>query len=179
MLQTIHRTCLHDRIITKGEFDKLVVSHSIGTQTTYFLSKIHKDKEPVKLRPIISCTNGPTYTPSGYLDKLLQQRMKTIKSYLKSSKDLIQILKKQWYPPQAYLATLDIESLYINLLHEEYKTHKTFLLNLLKYVLKHNVFQFNNEIFSQLCGIPMGTKLAPTLATIYVGDCDEKFIQER
>ena len=57
--------------------------------------------------------------------------------------------------------------------------HKTFLLNLLKYVLKNNVFQFNNETFSQLCGIAMGTKLAPALATIYIGDLEEAFIQDR
>ena len=55
----------------------------------------------------------------------------------------------------------------------------TFLLNLLEYVLDNNVFQFNDEIFSQLYGIAMGTKLAPALATIYIGDLEENFIQSR
>ena len=55
----------------------------------------------------------------------------------------------------------------------------SFLQNLLRYVLENNVFQFNDEMFSQLCGIAMGTKLAPALATIYIGDLEEEFIQSR
>ena len=79
-------SCLQNRIITKGVFDKLVVPHNIETQTIYFLPKIHKN--PVKLRPIVSCTNGPTYTASGYIDRLLQPHMKMVKSYLKNSTHL-------------------------------------------------------------------------------------------
>ena len=90
-------------------------------------------------------------------------------------------------PPQSYLVALDIESLYTNIRHEEavasfkkiFEGHPqyTFLLSLLRYVLENNVFQFNDELFSQLCGIAMGTKLAPALATIYTGDLEEEFIQ--
>ena len=50
------------------------------------------------------------------------------------------------------------------------------MLDLLKYVLKNNVFQFDEYVFTQLCGIAMGAKLAPALATIYVGDTEEEFI---
>ena len=66
--------CLRDRVISKVEHDKLTAPHSIETQTMYVLLKIHKD--PIKLKPILSCTNGPTYTSSGYVDRLLQPHMK-------------------------------------------------------------------------------------------------------
>ena len=58
-------------------------------------------------------------------------------------------------------------------------THKTILLNLLVYVLENNVFQFNNEIYSQLYRIAMSTKLALTLASQPLGDLEEEFIQRR
>ena len=61
----------------------------------------------------------------------------------------------------------------------QFKSHpsKVFLLDLLKYVLKNSVFQFNVQFFTQLCGIAIGTKLAPALATVYIGDLGETFIE--
>ena len=57
--------------------------------------------------------------------------------------------------------------------------HKVFLLDLLKFVLKNNVFKFGDQVFAQLHGVAMGTKLAPALATIYIGDLEELFIESR
>ena len=31
-------------------------------------------------------------------------------------------------------------------------------------------------IFTQVCGVAMGTKLAPALATIYIGDLEEAYL---
>ena len=61
----------------------------------------------------------------------------------------------------------------------KYHPNKIFLLDLLKYVLKNNAFKFDNTIFMQLCGMAMGTRLAPALATIYVGDLEEAIIDNR
>ena len=115
--------------------------------------------------------------------------MRKVKSYIKNSTDLINILEELEVPPDAYLITLDIESLYTNISHDEAITtflkkfiqhpKKVFLLDLLKYVLKNNIFKFNNLTFTQLCGVAMGTKLAPALATIYIGDLEENFIKHR
>ena len=152
-----------------------------------FLPKLHKN--PLKLRPIISCTNGPTHTASALLDKLLQPYMKATKSYIKNSTDLIHILNHTKVPLEAYLITLDIESLYTNISHNEailsflriFAQHpqKVFLLDLLKYVLKNNIFKFDNLLFTQTCGLAMGTKLAPALATIYIGQIEETFLERR
>ena len=46
-------------------------------------------------------------------------------------------------------------------------------------MLKNNIFQFNNLTFTQICGIAMGTKLSPALATIYIGNLEEGFIKNR
>ena len=54
-----------------------------------------------------------------------------------------------------------------------------FLLDTLKYVLKNNVFKFDNMIFTQTCGVAMGTRLAPALATIYLGDLEEAYMETK
>ena len=56
---------------------------------------------------------------------------------------------------------------------------KVFLLDLLKYVLKNNIFKFDNLLFTQTHGIAMGTKLAPALATIYIGQVEEALLVSR
>ena len=179
--------CLGKRVINKVQYERLLLPEGIDTQTIYFLPKIHK--VPLKVRPIVSCTNGPTYTVSAYLDRLLQPHMRKVKSFLKKSTELIRILRTHKVPPQSYLITLNIESLYTNISHEEaiksllkrfkHDPHKVFLLYLLKYVLKNNVFKIGGQFFTQLHGIAMGTKLAPALSTIYIGDLEESFIESR
>ena len=74
--------------------------------------------------------------------------------------------------PHSYLASLDIKSLYMNIRFD--MPIKVFLkiftqqekfvlyLKLLKICYKkNNIFQFNGKIYHQICGIAMGTKLAP------------------
>ena len=73
--------CRRKGVISKVEFDRLHLPENTSTQTIYFLPKLHKN--PLRLRPIISCTNGPTHTASAFLDKLLQPHMKRTKSFLK------------------------------------------------------------------------------------------------
>ena len=89
----------------------------------------------------------------------------------KNSQALLEILSTLRIPKHSLLVTLDIESLYTNISHEEaiicfirkFKGHPliVFMLDLLKYVLKNSVFVFDNLIFAQLCGIAMGTKWVP------------------
>ena len=52
-----------------------------------------------------------------------------------------------------------------------------FLLDLLKFVLYNNTFRFDGKYFRQICGIAMGTKLAPALATIVVADLEEQYLR--
>ena len=153
----------------------------------YFLPKLHKC--PIKLRPIVSCTNGPTYTSTALLDRLLQPHMKATASYIRNSTDLICTLSHIRIPEKAFLITLDIESLYTNIGHNEaitsflkiFEQHpqKVFSLDLLKYVLKNNIFKFDNLLFTQTHGIAMGNKLAPAFATIYIAQVEEAFLDGR
>ena len=44
---------------------------------------------------------------------------------------------------------------------------------------KNSVLQFDNHVFAKICGIAMSAKLAPAIATVYVGDLEEVLIEER
>ena len=173
--------CLSDRVIDARTLDKLKLPTNTSTQSMYFLPKVHK--HPLKLRPIVSCTNGPTCKASGYLDNLLQPHMKRVSSYVQNSTEVVNTLSEMKLPKQTLICTLDIESLYTNVTHEQaisafarrFSSHPkfVFLLDLLKFVLSNNVFNFDGRLFSQTCGIAMGTKLAPALATIVIADLEE------
>ena len=85
--------------------------------------------------------------------------MKSVELYLRNLTDMISILQTLEVPPHAYLVTLDIESLYTNIAHEEaiasflkqFRHHpqKVFVHELLKLILKINVFQFNDYVFAR------------------------------
>ena len=49
-------------------------------------------------------------------------------------------------------------------------------LEILAFVRKNNVFSFNGEMYRQLYGMAMGTKLAPALATIYLAFLEEAYL---
>ena len=62
--------------------------------------------------------------------------------------------------------------------HREVKTapFNASLIDLLELVLTLNNFQFNEKSYLQIGGMAMGTKVAPSLANIFMADFEEKFV---
>lgn len=155
-----------------------------------FLPKLHK--KPVTVCPIVSCCLGPTGGVSAYLDFFFQPLMNSISSYLASSIELINTLTTSHFSSDCFLVTLDVSSLYTNISHEvavdtifhifshippsPYIPPIFILIELLIFVLKNNIFSFNQEFFIQLHGIAMGTKLAPSLATLFLPIIEDEYI---
>ena len=102
--------------------------------------------------------------------------------------DLVQMLNTE-NPKHSLLVTMDIESLCTNIsdeqaiisLFKKFKKHplKIIFLYVLKYLLKNNAFQFDGFTFTQTCGMAMGTKLAPDLAIMYIGNLEEEFLDNQ
>ena len=120
------------------------------------------------------------------MDQILQPYMKRVRSYCKNATHVVNILKNIRVPPTSYLASLDIESLYTNISFDMaidvflkiFANHCRLVLylDLLKFVLKNNIFQFSGRIYHQLCGIAMGTTMAPALASIVVAHFEEEYL---
>ena len=136
--------CMGDGVLDEYQYRRLTVPCDYQLPTIYFLPKIHK--HPLKLRPIVASFNSVTTNASRYLDKILQPHMKRTSSYCKNASHIVHILKHVQVPPNSYLASLDIESLYTNISFDmaievflkTFPGHprKIFYLDLLRFVLK-------------------------------------------
>ena len=172
---------------TTKEF--LTLPEQVRTQRIYFLKKIHKN--PFGIRPIVSGINGPTEKISAYLDYYLKPALSNIPTLLNNSQDLTIILENTSIPQDALLLTIDVSNLYLNIPQDEgtaacikalQETNnlpipKHHLEQLFDFVLKENVFSFNDKVFKQIQGTAMGTKMAPSYANIFMHEIEQGFLQ--
>jgi len=160
----------------------------------YILPKIHKDPLawtiPHRMpqgRPIVSDVESESYRISAYVESFLTPLSCRHRSYIKNSYDFIDKIKDLNISPNTYLVTGDITSLYTNMKHDitidsirkilnkypEPTRPDKYILKILDLILKNNDFEFNNEVFLQTCGCPMGKIIGPAAANIYLIDFDE------
>ena len=156
----------------------------------YLIPKVHKPQ--LAGRPI-SANHSWIFKPfSIYLDKLLLPFISTTPSYLRNSGDLIPTLRSIIPSDDLWFVTGDVESLYpsINLqdlqsllllkfpLIKEHATkaqvpfasslnRRAFTLLVRGLLLSQHVC-FNDRIFRQTTGIPMGTQASPQLANFFM-----------
>ncbi len=85
---------------------------------------------------------------------------------------------------------MDVEALYSNVPFEgglqaaEYylnqRAHQVpntaCLIDLMKLVLTHNYFLFGSDFFLQISGVSMGSKMAPSFASLFCGLFEEQFV---
>ena len=85
---------------------------AVRTQELYFLRKVHK--HPHRIRPISSCSSGPTEKLSGYLCKVLTPHLEDVISLVRNSQQVVQTLEALDLSAHrdVILVTLDVESLY-------------------------------------------------------------------
>jgi hypothetical protein len=55
---------------------------------------------------------------------------------------------------------------------------KELIIESLVFILDNNTFQFNNEFYRQIKGTSMGTKVAPTYATLTIGYLEQKLYNQ-
>ena len=110
--------------------------------------------------------------------------MQTLPSYIKDSKHIIFLLSKLKLPSNITLVTIDVSSLYTTIPQDEgteaclklISENRTLKSNipiealhiLFNIVLKGNIFKFHNQIYNQLTGTAMGTKMAPSYANCFM-----------
>lgn len=164
----------------------------------YMLPKIHKDPEkwskPHEIppgRPIVSDCNSETYYIAEYLDFYLNPLSVRHSSYLKDTYDFINKIKQLSIPPDSFLFTMDIDSLYTNInisegiqavknifiKYPDSKRPERELLELLNINLTRNDFEFNNKFFLQIKGTAMGKKFAPAYANIFMAEWEQAALQ--
>ena len=162
----------------------------VRTQRMYFLKKLHKT--PHGIRPIVSGCSGPTERVSSFLDHIIKPLVPTMPSYIKDSPHLISLLENTHIPSNAILVTIDVSSLYTNIPQDEgtnacldaieaaEASHipRNALRQLFDIVLRCNVFSFNGQIYQQIQGTAMGTKMAPSYANLFMDRFERAFLAQ-
>ena len=135
---------------------------------------------------MVSAVGCHTEKISAFVDHHLQPMTKELPSYVKDTTHLIKKLEAlPEIPADTILITMDVRSLYTNIPNEEGKQAiKDFfrarsrpgddmlskVINvLLTLILTLNNFIFNGENYIQTNGCSMGTKCAPSYASLYMG----------
>lgn len=151
----------------------------------YIIPKIHKS--PMTGRPLVPSHSYLTTALSSYVDFHLQKAIKAthIKNYiLQDSKTLINELNSLVLPSDCMIFTGDVSSLYTNIplssigqvtayLRKFNKTiyshNQCTALNIaMKFIMTHNFFVFNKQVYQQKAGVAMGTPCAPSFANLYL-----------
>ena len=155
-------------------------------QEFFTLTKIHK---PTLVgRPIISGCNGPKERILAFVHTLLQPISISQTSYLKDTTDFINFIENTKVRVNAFLVSMDMTSLYMNIPQEKDITtvcrayenfHKNnppiptqYIREMLRPILEENSFQFNGKNYLQIHGTAMGTKMAVAFANIFMADIE-------
>ena len=165
----------------------------------YLLPKIHKQPStwsvPFEIpagRPIVSDCGSETYQTAEYIEHFLNPLSIKHPAYIKDTYDFVNKIKEITVPQNAFLFSIDIDSLYTNIeteaglqavkeLFNKYPDNKRpdeELLELLSLNLTKNDFEFNNKFYLQTKGTAMGKKFAPSYANIYMALWEETALKK-
>lgn len=128
-----------------------------------------------------------------YLDTFLQTSVLNTKAYLKDTKSFLQLIGEINLAgkSQVYLVTADVSSLYTIFQHDDallalnwalsqrgdipYE-QKVFLRQALDFCLSHNYFWYDHKFYSQIRGVAMGARFAPSIANLFMGEWMDKCV---
>lgn len=174
--------------IHKSKLIKQACTKNTGEYIEYL------DPEDLKFRPIIAGPICETHRLSNLIDILLKPFVTNVKSYVRDDIDFLQYIPEK-VPTDSYLISFDVTSLYTNISHQlgvkaisywldkypnfiHHRFSKEFILKGLKIILENNNFNFNGKTYNQIKGTAMGTKCAPTYATLVLGFLEEKLYKQ-
>ena len=154
------------KYLSKDEYAYFIKSFvkNIRFPQFYGMPKVHKDKIPIPLRPVVSQCGSLFAVISIFVDFKLQTLTQFIPSYLDNSEALLDELDNFGsLPPSARLFTSDATSMYSNIdprealpIIEEYlrlfghelkdkcKNQIKILIELTKLIMENNIFQFGS-----------------------------------
>ena len=157
-----------------------LISTAIAQQNSEYIGI--RRPEDLKFRPIVGGPNSSTHRLSHFLDILLKPLCKEVSSFVRDDINFLNHLPSE-VKPNSKLVTFDVVSLYTNIPHDlgitavnfwldkstnvvDSHFNRDFIVKSLGIILKRNVFNFDGTHYLQKKGTNMGTKVAPTLATV-------------
>lgn len=150
----------------------------------------HLRPDDLTARPIVGGRISPTQRLSNLIEQLLSPIVPHLTTYVKDDWHFLRTLPHQLDFHNTTLYSVDISSLYTSIPHElgleaiEYwiQKHKNlipprftkeFILHSIKFILTHNNFDFDGQLYNQAEGTAMGTIMAPPYACLTIGYLEE------
>ena len=190
LIHNVTSTFQKENLLSKNISEQLKTKNP-KTPHIYLRPKVHKEGNGG--RPVISSINYHTSKISKYGDYHLQPIVKEIPSYVQHTTDFLKKINQiNFAPDNSYLVSLDVKSLYSNIINAEgIKYVKTFLEKYSKRTASTKVITtflaliptLNNFIFIcrnylQIKGCVMGTTCAPSYANIFMDHFERKLIYQ-
>jgi len=156
----------------------------------YGLPKIHKPG--LKFRIIIASLDSPTYALANFIHKIIAKNISIPPSHIKNSYQLVKQLKDLVIDDDMELISLDVISLFTNVpmnlalnsinkrwsdISKGTKIPKNEFIKAIELILDSTFFGFNNKIYKQKFGTPMGSPLSPILADLVLQDLEMNAIE--
>jgi len=156
----------------------------------YGLPKIHKNGHP--LRIIVSSIGSPLHNFATFLKKILQTSFPIMCNNYKNSVEIVKKLNNFHIPDDHDLVSLDVISLFTNvpidLVMEILESRwnviephtgipKDEFLGAIKFTLNSTYFTFNERIYKQTFGAPMGSPLSPIIADLALRNLESHILK--
>lgn len=170
-------------ILDKKQSEYIYVSNPIMAVFHSF-PKIHKGGFPPPHRPIVAGIGSLNKHLCAWLVPLLS-------GYLRDTNQVLEALDGRTLDEGSVWITADVTSLYTAIPHNKaiialewylvtYSNYnvelREFIIMATEYLLSHNFFMFNNKYYFQETGASMGDKFSPSMANIYMGWWEHKYL---
>ena len=144
------------------------------------IPKIHKT--PLQVRPIVMSHNFCLAPCSVYVDEHLKTFLPMLPTILRDTTELLNTIQSLDVPPDCFLVTGDVCSLYTNISVEDaiiaidsicrdFKLRETpLIIEMLRFILMNNYLRCAelDQIYKQIWGIATGTPAAVSISQIYM-----------
>lgn len=156
----------------------------------YGMPKLHKKDIP--LRPVVSCVQSPTYKLEKYLSNILKNVVGQTKNTVINSWEFVEQIKNFSVPNNFEMCSLDVISMYtsipktlvmevVNKRWKDIKNHtnipKDQFLEAIKLCLYSSYFKYNECVYEQTNGLPMGAPLSAMVANMVLEDLENAALE--
>ncbi|XP_067633938.1 uncharacterized protein [Eurosta solidaginis] len=166
-------------LISKIEKNKLSTTTALPPRI-YGLPKLHKEGTP--LRPICSATGSPAHNLCKYIADILKSATANSAYNIKNTLEFKTKIKNTYISDNEKLISFDVISLFPSIptqlaleiirdnwmkIEEHTNIPKKLFMEILTFCIEENrYFKFNDILYTQLKGLPMGSPTSPVIADI-------------
>lgn len=175
--------------IDDSQFYRLFLT-SANLARAYALPKIHKPNNPFRI--IVSSIGSPLHNLAGHLQRILSRGLSDNLFSIKNSLEFVDKVKHLQVPPNHEMISLDVSALFTSIpvdlildsiqkkwssIEPHYNITWNEIVCAINLVTSSTYFQFDDKIYQQVDGTPMGSPVSPTFAEYVMNQLEDTCLQ--